>query len=267
MSTNTFRVTIEHDPDTESPNEYGIGRVVSFNTRHNSYVDPERILECRWEGELFDEGGESLGIVQCGNLPHDPDNATNYGLPLPTHEYQRDPDVLALLSYGEHGLCRWWVADGGYGTFGHWDAVQVAGALIWQGDDSEREWWASRTDAERREAYDLICQNYTDWCNGETYYYMIERWEVGDTCDKCGHGEADWVTEDSCGGFIGDEFVIDEVVAYLSYPLEDADENEVDIEVEVVGDYVPYGIDGEDLVVRAREVVGKRRARDALEAV
>ena len=61
-----YRITADYDHDTERPDAYGIGRMVSFNNRHTNFQHPDHL-----DGE----------------------------------------EILATLSYYEHGSCRWMVGD------------------------------------------------------------------------------------------------------------------------------------------------------------
>ena len=40
-----YRIRVEQDQDCESPNEYSIGKVVSFSTRHSDFQHPDTIDE------------------------------------------------------------------------------------------------------------------------------------------------------------------------------------------------------------------------------
>ena len=43
MTATKYRLSIVHDEQTERPDECAIGRIVSFNTRHASFVHPDAI--------------------------------------------------------------------------------------------------------------------------------------------------------------------------------------------------------------------------------
>jgi hypothetical protein len=264
MSTSTrqFRVTIEYDQDCESPNEYGIGRIVSFNDRHKGFEDPYTVLACQWEGE--DEDGYAIG---CEQGPHGLDDADIYE--VPAHEYVRDPDVLAILSYGEHGQSRWWVADGGTGSFGPWDSVRTAGAIVWQGEDSERAWWADLSEPEKADILNTICEVYTDWSNGACYYYAIEVRSGPSECASCGselddwdHVDSeldDWDHVDSCGGFIGDDYMVEAI----ANELVDLTDSEIE-SIEFTGD-ASWIFDYANLGAKVRAAKDAREARKVSE--
>ena len=102
------------------------------------------------------------------------------------HPDSIDPeDTLATLSYYEHGLCKWMVGSSTVSDYGHFDTVDVAGAIVW-GDDvseSDREWYNGLDPDEQRTILDLIAATYTEWANGDCYMFRIERL---DDCMECG---------------------------------------------------------------------------------
>jgi hypothetical protein len=106
------------------------------------------------------------------------------------------------LSYYEHGLCKW-------GLIGEtpncpWDNVNDAGLLVFYGNKEEEEYLPESYE-DREAIARAIMAEYTSYCNGECYFYTIEE-EI--LCDKCGNVE-DTVLIDSCGGFIGSEYMIE----------------------------------------------------------
>lgn len=260
-----YRVTIEYDHDAESPNEHGIARLVSFNSRHVDSGDPDEYLACKWEGTYRDEDGDEVE-VECGNLPHPSDVddlATYYAYytqPIPPHEYVRDPDILAILSYGEHGLGKWWVANGGHGSFGPWDSVQVAGVLVWNGEDDERAWWDGSDEEDKRRALDATCEEYSDWANGNAFYYSVEKKVHRDPCGECERGYDEWVDIDSCGGFIGDEYALGEITDTLA-----SDGWEVGDKVVVKGD-AGYLFDYVNLEAKVADFHVRKAANEASRA-
>ena len=154
MTATKYRLSIVHDEQTERPDELAIGRMVSFNSHHASFVHPDAI----------DEG-----------------------------------DILATLSYYEHGLCRWMVGESTVPDYGGFDTVECAGVIVWNGEDGEREWWNARTDDERATSLDAIASEFTAWCNGEVFGYRLVEL---DTCGECNH--TDTGTElNSCMALLG----------------------------------------------------------------
>jgi hypothetical protein len=193
---------------------------------------------------------------------HDPDteNPGEYSLLRPVsfsnrhanfmHPDDIDPaDFLFGLSYFEHGLCSWSLS--GEGPSDPWDSVRNAGALVWNTDAGhDREWWDNRTPDEQLAAARAMAEEYTAWCNGDTYGYTVETLT---TCDKC-HVRTCGVV-DSCGGFIGSDYMIEEVVGALAYV------NATDIEI--VGDFVPYGYEVEALTELVQVAIESRQVADA----
>ena len=178
MTTTRYRLSIVHDEMSERPDEYAIGRMVSFNTRHGSYMHPDEINES---------------------------------------------DILATLSYFEHGLCRWMVGASTVPDYGGFDTVECAGVILWNRESDSREWWNGRTDDERATTLNAIAEEYTAWCNGEVFGYSLTEL---DSCGECGY--TDTGTElDSCYGFVGSDYMRD----HLTATLRDLDISLDDVEV------------------------------------
>jgi len=194
-----YRLTINYDHGTESPNEYGVVRVVSFNRHHNDFAHPDTI----------------------------------------------DPaDILAPLSYYEHGDCVWSVGASTVPDHGGFDTVNYAGAIVWNTEDlSEREWFNSLSETDRLATFRSVADQYTDWCNGTVFYYLLE------TMVECELGY-DHVGGfiDQCGSFIGNDSLIDAVAEALTH------ENIDPYAVTVVGD-ASYTVEPYDL---ARKMAGHK---------
>ena len=93
-----------------------------------------------------------------------------------------------ILSYFEHGYCMWSLS--GEGPQCRWDTAQFAGILIYKDPVKYLpKGWHKRAEMARS-----FLEEYTKWCNGEIYCYSIE--------------DDDEVV-DSCGGFIGAEWFIE----------------------------------------------------------
>lgn len=227
----TYRIDVWHDPDTESPNApgTGIGRMVSFNNGHTNYENPNEYSsvdcsDCRGDGGGYTLDEENPEWVECKTC----EGYGTVNVPFLDH-----PDVLAVLSYYEHGSCRWMVGPSTVPDYGGFDTVNVAGLIVWTGEDSEREWWNNRTQQERDETLRVIAEEYTNWCNGETYGYTLER---VDHCMECGHEVVELL--DSCGGYIGSDYLADAVKETLvDYGVNPED-------VSPAGDY-GYVLEGE----------------------
>lgn len=178
-----YKLRIEYDLDPSDP--FGDDDLVtfhSFSTRHVNFTDPDVLLACQYE---FPEGHEDDGFT-CDAMP----TAHAEGR-IEDHEW--DGPEGFLLSYFEHGLCRWGVQGSmtGMPDF-RWDGVEVAGFLELNLSDENRTWWDEKSDDEKREMAASMCEVYTDYCNGEVYGYTLTR-----------NGEA----EDSCWGFYGDDII------------------------------------------------------------
>ena len=145
-------LTIDYDPDVERPDcGYQGWMPVSFGRRHSNFEHPDNF---------------------CLN------KRVNLGL-------RRKVQVgLAFwLSYYEQGLCAWFLR--GEGPQCRWDSVYVAGILIWTGKPSDL---GAKTYEDRMQDARNFLEEYTDWCNGNCYWFSLEGPQV---------------QLDSCGGFIG----------------------------------------------------------------
>jgi hypothetical protein len=153
-----YKLIIEHDPDCENPAEYEHNwRVYSFNSRHTSYRDPN---------VFFDNGKPKLWLR----------NKLRVGL-------------AHVLSYCEHGLCQWSIR--GTGPQCRWDSVRVAGLAIWE--HKPNDIGAQTLEGRAKDCADFL-KDYTDWLNGNCYYYRIED-EQGNLIDACGRFIGDSVIE------------------------------------------------------------------------
>jgi hypothetical protein len=145
-------LTIGYDADAERPESgYDGWKPISFGRRHTNFEHPDAYRL---------------------------DKRENAGL-----RRKLDVGLAFWLSYYEHGLCRWSLR--GEGPQCPWDAVNMAGILIWSGKPSDI---GAKSYAERAQDARLFLEEYTDWCNGECYWFRLEE---------------DGAPLDSCGGFIG----------------------------------------------------------------
>lgn len=188
-------VTIGHDEACEDPTDCdGMGKMYSFSRRHGNHMDYE-------EGKALIES---------------------------------NPDAVAL-SYFEHGNCIWSVAgDRAPGTEGDWkwDGVDLAG--VWVPDKyvdydavlpehregmTRRQWFVAQAAS--------CAEVYTEWVNGNCYYFSVEvfavrRTDDGEVYDDLRDYRHDTnILDESCGGFIGDEYIKEEVLAILKSVVED----------------------------------------------
>lgn len=193
-----YTLTVGFDHDTERPDEYSLGRMVSFYNRHNNFTHPDTYLEmdcpdCDGYGtvplsvDTICPKCEEAGVVECAIGEH--------------------PDVLAILSYYEHGLCKWMVGPSIVPDYGGFDTAQVAGVIVWNGEDSEREWWDNEPEKHRKEILEGIAETYTSWANGECFWYSLA---ANEKCPTCHNVTSD--TElDGCGGHIGSTWASDAI--------------------------------------------------------
>ena len=120
------------------------------------------------------------------------------------HPDEVDEDsILATLSYYEHGLCRWMVGESTVPDHGGFDTVQVAGVIVWNGAEDEREWWNGLEPDHKRKILDSIADEYTSWSNGDAYWYSFTQLSTFHDCPNCGGHAVPSDIDDSCGGFIG----------------------------------------------------------------
>lgn len=129
-------------------------------------------------------------------------------------------DILAPLSYYEHGSCRWMVGESVVpDPYGGFDTVALAGVIVYNEElGGDRAWFDEKTPAERLETLHAVADLYTDWCNGSCFFYTL--YELVD-CEACGHTDRKYV--DSCGGFIGAENFSEHVNHELLYGIDPAD--------------------------------------------
>lgn len=101
------------------------------------------------------------------------------------HPDEVPTDAMVIpLSYYEHGLCLWKLKDdaNGYPFDCPWDSVPCAGVMVLPEEFKDLSAEEVKTRARAWIEY------YTQWCNGECYYFTVE--------------DEDGVL-DSCGGFVG----------------------------------------------------------------
>jgi len=170
------RLRLEHDCDTESPNNWGGWKAISFNNRRVNYQDPY---------DFFD-------------------GLNDYGEVIPAHigiQRKLDCGTAFVLSCYEHSGIVWGLRGEVFQC--RWDTTTSAGILLWQGkakhlpkgDDKSATYEARQEDAR------AFIREYTRWANGECYCYSIEN--------------EDEEIIDSCGGFIGTEHLFDTIKEQL----------------------------------------------------
>lgn len=217
-----YELTIDHDHDTERPDENSLARVISFNNRHTAYKDPEQWLEAATNCKVCDgDGWERVDRQPNGSALVECSKCDGLGYTTAVHA-----DVLATLSYYEHGLCRWMVGDSSVPDHGGFDTVQFGGVLVWNGEDDERVWFDGLSDKRRREILDGIALEYSEWCNGECYSYSLVQLTTFHDCPNCG-GHADGGINESCGGFVGRDAILEDLRLTVSSYNIDPDEIEI----------------------------------------
>ena len=156
-------LTLGYDQDTEDPSEYGGWKLYSFSRRHSNFQDPDNFFIESNDGLI-----PNIGIrrkLACG---------TAY-----------------ILSYYEHGQCSWSLQ--GEGSSCPWDSQYMAGILVWEDNVKELQ----KGYDEREKSARCFLEEYTNWCNGQCFWYSIERTDAVENMD------------DSCGGFIGSEWMLE----------------------------------------------------------
>jgi len=205
-------VTLEPEQGAENPltDCDGFGSIFSFSTRHSNFKEPAEIFE-------------------------------NPDAPLNSAFRSRFEDAV-LLSYYEHGACRWAVR--GTMTAGNthhysWDCVSLAG--VWIPDEYLMCEASGLTGAKRiakmTEWAEQACKVFTDWCNGEVYCfncvaYKLKTTDSGEVYDELSDyrfedalseengmgyygydGQKQAVSDIQC--FLGEQFPDREVIAVL----------------------------------------------------
>jgi hypothetical protein len=159
-SARLLTLTLGHDNDVECPGNFGEEwKPVSFCRRHRNFEHPD-----------------------------------NYRLDRRENAWLRRKLQVGLafwLSYYEHGLCRWSLQ--GEGPRCPWDSVEVAGILMWTGKPSGL---GAKTYEDRGKDARAYLEEFTDWCNGDCYWFSLE---------------ADGMPPVTCGGLIGTEHLTEAI--------------------------------------------------------
>lgn len=211
-----FKLTIFHDEGAESPfADDELIQFHSFSTRHINSIDPNDLFVCEVCGDKRDEFQHTdVEQVNDGDFKW-ADWAAEYRAENAEDLHEFVGPTGLMLSYFEHGLCRWGIAGtmSGMPDF-RWDGTEFAGFLQVNLDDDNRSWWEGMTPEERIEWGKSACEVYTDWCNGEVYGYRLET-RVERECDQ---GFTHEFTEelDSCWGFYGTDHLEGELREILA---------------------------------------------------
>jgi hypothetical protein len=184
---------IDGDCGNPCEDDEGMGTMYSFNRRHSNFIHPNDV-ESKVEKRF-----------------------RKYGV---------------FLSYYEHGNCLWDVQGGerygmcpdkqwdGVGTAGFWVPNDVLlGEIRYRFNKWKKEQKLRKTTKEQRsEQYAKItrelarqcCETYTSWCNGDCYGYVVELYNaLGDEVEHL----------DSCWGFIGDDYVKEQLAETFKHNL------------------------------------------------
>lgn len=210
-------VSLEHDDDTQSPLAEDVFKLVSvFNDSSGAVC--EKLDWLREEGR---KQGETWWWVSC---------------------YRHG---------GEH-----WFLEGETPVGAdHWDTTKHAGILyIESGDPSE-------VGPTPQEAAASIIGEYNRWCSGDCWYYNVkveEEVHHEGSCPCCETPDVNWYTTetndyDSCGGFIGLEYLLEELAGVLKGFKEEHPDDYDRYEVAISGDRSGQAYEG-DVAEQVRNV-------------
>jgi len=165
-------VTLNYDDIPESPNDWGSWKLYSFQARHVSYRNPN---------DFFPEGKPTIGFRR-----------------------KLDVGLAFVLSYGEHGTCRWFRQGTSYCD--PWDTTRFAGILVWENSPKDI---GAKSYEDRAKDADSFLETYTNWCNGNVYGFDLDE----EVVLPCGHTKRENYT--SCYGFYDVESLAQEVAAIV----------------------------------------------------
>lgn len=121
-----------------------------------------------------------------------------------------------ILSCYEHSGIQWGLQGETHQC--QFDTARVAGLLVWEHKPGDM---GAKTYADRQKDARGCLKEYNAWCNGECYYYRLE--------------DDDGKDVDSCGGFVGSEWLVESI--YDAHPeLFKDDKKTLKEEVELSGD-------------------------------
>jgi len=192
-----LRIKLENDQDPTSPADRDWGcewKFVSFCKNHVHDGDRE---------EYFTEHCTEVEVGgRWGNQYNTHYTPTCIGL-----RRKLKVGTAFTLTYQEHGQCNW--------SVGSEDSPD--GVLIWDGDLKDL---SAKTYQERLSWARAWCEEYTDWCNGNCYYFDIRRINKCPHCEEEDHGSEEEL--ECCGGFIGDKYMFEEIRGITNrYPDDD----------------------------------------------
>lgn len=154
----TINIGYDHGCDSPADND-GAWKLYSFNRRHTAFKRPDH---------FFTENRKPKANIR---------NKLRVGLAF-------------ILGYHEHGNCEWALSGEQHPC--PWDSVDVAGVLVWEEKPGNM---GAKTKEDRAKDARSFLEEYTNWCNGECYYYDI----TDENGEDCG----------GSGGMIGAEWLFD----------------------------------------------------------
>lgn len=207
-------IGLHYDPDASNPLEDcdGIGEIEAIDSRRHSGISLELALSRMW----------------------------------------RDEDIIPLR-FRDGNLCEWSVSPEADEAFRTIRATRHAALLlgrdqdealeafdpdwanhiggIWTPDKCVRDSYTGQDGLSRRDwmvkQAEGACETYTDWCNGSVYGYDVRLYKLRKTSDGEPFDRLDdyrldkEVKEDSCWGFYGWDYFVDEVKSVIKYMLKD----------------------------------------------
>jgi len=182
-------VIVEPDLDATDPSDESPFKLVSFNTRHKAFQEPDTISGCRECGDSRLDGYHE------GSVEDSVDDIL-----IERHPYVPNPDIVAVLSYYEHGACAWYrfgdASVAGQGS--HFDTVHVAGVLLFEDENDQgvtRAFWDNDVE-NKNEWIDSYLEEYSAWANGYVYIVTVEDRD-GEILDSCGgvYDTNDWLKD------------------------------------------------------------------------
>lgn len=176
----TFKIEPDYCPD---PTEDDMGwKLVSFSQNHSLFQHPDKLFRVtRKHGSLVF-------------------TARNISL-----RRRLDVGLAFMLSYYEHGECKWFRKGcGGPGTNCPWDGVVHAGVLIWEHGPAEI---GAKTYEDRAKGADTFLRCYTDWWNGHGLSWSAVGDDNETQLDSCGgyyDSDVDYLIQDMVTSARGD---------------------------------------------------------------
>jgi len=154
-------LTIYNDPDTPNPCDWGEWEFHSFNSNHINFKHPEEL------GIQRDGSSSDIGLA----------SKLRWNTAFVCSCYMHGNTVWSLM--GEGPQCRW-------------DSCTVAGLLVWTGKPKE----LSEDPKTRKEIARGFLEDYTKWCNGTVYGFMIEDEDTLEGPSRGGYFDEEAMFED-----------------------------------------------------------------------